>query len=58
MLCWVEIAKSKCRSFDSSAFSGLAQDDSAMEGFVLSHPSDKNKSVARVGHPVFVLGWK
>jgi hypothetical protein len=38
MLCWAKIAKSKCRSFDSSAFSGLAQDDSAGVRFVLSHP--------------------
>ena len=25
-------------------------------GFVLSHPSDKNKDVARMGHPIFVNG--
>ena len=24
-------------------------------GFVLSHPSDKNKDVARMGHPNFVV---
>ena len=27
------------------------QDDVAKLAFVVSHPSDKNKSVARVGHP-------
>lgn len=27
-------------------------------GFVRSHPSDKDKNVARVGHPIFVLGSK
>jgi hypothetical protein len=27
-------------------------------GFVLSHPSDRNEYVARVGHPEFVLRMK
>ncbi len=26
-------------------------------GFVVSHPSDKNKYVARMGHPLVVVSW-
>ena len=31
------------------------QDDTASDGFVLSHLSDKNKDVAKVGHPKSVV---
>ncbi len=47
-------------SFAPSGSNGEARDFMAMVGCgelsaVLSHPSDKNKSVARVGHPADVL---
>ena len=29
-----------------------ARHENRVVGFVLSHPSDKNRNVARVGHPV------
>ena len=42
----------KCRSFDSpSAPLSVGQDDLGGFRFEVSHPSDKNKDVARMGHP-------
>ncbi len=47
-LCWV--SDTKGRFFDCGPRS--AQNDITKLAFVVSHPSDKNKSVARVGHPL------
>ena len=50
-----------CRSFDfaqednSLVGSGCVQADRVGERFQVSHPSDKNKDVARMGHPTVVV---
>jgi len=48
-------AKCKCRSFDCGRCATFAPHDIGSDGFVVSHLSDKNKDVAKVGHPESVV---
>jgi hypothetical protein len=54
----VEVSHPFAEERERMGHGGCCLDKDAWLRFVVSHPSDKNKSVARMGHPGIVALWR